>query len=151
MITLREMTAADLDAVLDLRQRWLSRTLGDYSISQDERKWFAAYPGNRSAFALIANDEAKYVGYLLSSWRGHPTMSGTSGEIDEIHVALDYQRQGIGRRLVEAARETLLARAMDLTTIRASVDRDDVSSRAFWSAMGYEQLAVEFVDYLELP
>ena len=149
MITIREMTAADLDAALDLRLRWLSRALGNYSVSANERKWFAAYPGNRSAFALIANDEARCVGYLLCSWQGHPTMSGRAAEIDEIHVALDYQRQGIGRRLVEAARERLLVHVDDLTTIRVLVDRDDDGSRAFWTAIGYEQRVIEFVDYLE--
>lgn len=149
MITIREMTAADLDAVLELRRRWLARTLDNYTITQDERNWFAAYPGNQSAFVLMATDDGKCVGYLLSSWRAHPTMSGTRADIDEIHVALEYQRQGIGRRLVEAARERLLGRVDDLTVVRASIDRNDVGSRAFWSAMGYEQQVIELVDYLE--
>ena len=151
MISIREMTPADLDVVFELRRRWLSRALGAYSISQAERNWFAAYPGNPQAFALLAMEETRCVGYLLCSWRAHPTMSGSSADIDEIHVALDFQRRGIGRRLVEAARERLLDRVDDLTTIRAAADRKDVSSRAFWEAMGYEQLAIEFVDYLEQP
>jgi ribosomal protein S18 acetylase RimI-like enzyme len=142
------MTAADLEAVFDLRQSWLSRTLGDYSVSAKERKWFGAYPDNPQAFALLATENEQCVGYLLCSWQAHPTMSGMSANIDEVHVAFDFQRQGIGRRLVETARELLLERVADLTTLRASVDRKDVSGRAFWKSLGYEQDMVEFVDYL---
>ena len=149
MISIREMIAADLDSMLDLRQGWLSRTIEEHAISQPVRDWFAAYPGNSRAFALVAIDKGKCLGYLLCSWHGNPTMSGTSAEIDEIHVAADYQRNGVGRKLVYRARESLLTRVSDLTTIRAFADRNDLRSRAFWKDIGYEQLVVEYVDYLE--
>ena len=149
MTNIREMTSADLDTALDLRQKWLSSTVDAHAISPGERDWFAAHPGNPQALALVANDNVRCIGYLLCSWHGHPTMSGSSAEIDEIYVVPEYQRRGIGRSLVERARELLLERVDDLTGIRACSDRNDVSSRAFWQALGYEHHVVEFVDYLE--
>lgn len=149
MFSIREMKAADLDAMLDLRQKWLSQSVDGYTVSQRERDWFAAYPGNPQAFAFLALEDGQCLGYLLCSWHGHPTMSGASAEIDEIHVASDNRRRGIGRQLVDTAREMLLDRVSDLTTIRAGADRHDVSRRAFWAALGFAQDVIEFVDYLD--
>ena len=76
-------------------------------------------------------------------------MRGRAAEIDEIHVAADYRRQGIGRKLVEHARELLLSRVEDLTTIRAFVDREDHIGKAFWNSIGFVNHLMEFTDYLE--
>ncbi len=76
-------------------------------------------------------------------------MRGRAAEIDEIHVAADYRRQGIGPKLFEHARELLLSRVEDLTTIRAFADREDHIGQAFLNSIGFEHHVVEFTDYLE--
>ena len=120
MIIIRQLTPADVAMALDLRLRWLA---SEFDIATettaDERAWLAAYPGNAQAFALVATEDERCVGYILVSWHSHATMRGRAAEIDEIQVAADYRRQGIGRKLVEHARELLLSRVEDLTTMRA--------------------------------
>ena len=149
MTIIRQLTHADLATVLDLRLRWLAREFDIARSTEDIRAWFAAYPGNAQAFALVAIEDERSVGYILVSWHWHPTMRGRAAEIDEIHVAADYRRQGIGRKLIEHARELLLSRVEDLTTMRAFVDREDQIGNAFWNSIGFEHHVVEFTDYLE--
>ena len=149
MTIIRQLTHADLATALDLRLRWLAREFDIAKSTEDIRAWFAAYPGNAQAFALVATFNGECIGYVLVSWHWHSTMRGRAAEIDEIHVAADYRRQGIGRKLVEHARELLLSRVEDLTTIRAFVDREDQIGNAFWNSIGFEHHVVEFTDYLE--
>ena len=149
MIIIRQLTHADLATVLDLRLRWLASKFNATETTADEGAWFAAYPGDAQAFALVATEDERCVGYILIPWRSHPTMRGKAAEIDEIHVAADYRRQGIGRKLVEYARELLLSRVEDLTTLRAFVDRKDHIGQAFWNSIGFVNHLMEFTDYLE--
>ena len=149
MIDIREMTPADLDAVLALRREWLPTGSKDCGDALLERNWFAAYPGNTKAFALVATDAGKLVAYLLCSWHGHPAMAGTAAEIDEIHVAKAYRGQGLGRELVDRALRMLQVRVSDLNAVRSTVDKDDQEARAFWHSIGFEHHVVEYTHYLE--
>lgn len=149
MMAIREMTDADLDSMLALREDWLTGESGNTVSTESVRGWFSAYPGNDRAFALVARDNNLCVGYCLVSWHQHPTMTGTLAEIDEIHVAQAWSRRGVGREFVERSREMLEAKIDDLTAIRARVDRQDTETGAFWRAMGFEQNVHEYMDYLE--
>lgn len=149
MINIRAMTDADLDAVLSLRQDWLSRTSDAREPTESERRWFSAYPGNESARAFVATVDKAPVGYCLMSWLSHPTMTGTVAEIDEIHVAPEWTRRGIGRELVERSRKSACDNVNDLTVIRARVDDNSIGARAFWGSLGFEHHVLEFTDYLD--
>ena len=149
MFTIREMTDADLENMLALRNDWLSGESETRASTEDEVRWFSAYCGNDRACALVATVSNLCVGYCLVSWHRHPTMTGTLAEIAEIHVAQAWSRQGIGRQLVERARRTLEATIDDLTAIRAGVDRRDEAASAFWRALGFEHYVLEYMDYLD--
>ncbi|MCY4072406.1 MAG: GNAT family N-acetyltransferase [Chloroflexi bacterium] len=149
MFAIREMTDADLDNVLALRRDWLSRESETQVSTEDEVRWFSGYCGNDRACALVATVTDAPVGYCLVSWQRHPTMTGTLAEIDEIHVARAWSRQGIGRQLIERARKTLALKIGDLTAIRARVDRQNEEAGAFWRALGFEHFLLEYTDYLD--
>ncbi len=149
MIKIREMQGSDLDAMLRLRGAWLSKETEASETTELERAWFARYPGNEMAPALVAEEGDQIVGYLLCALTTHPTAAGTSAEIDEVCVADLHRRQGIGRRLVEALRRQLLSSVNDLTTIQARTDRENDRAQAFLAALGFKRDVLAFTDYLE--
>ena len=149
MIKIREMQGSDLDAMFRLRRAWLSKETEASDATELERAWFARYPGNEMAPALVAEEGDQIVGYLLCALTTHPTAAGTSAEIDEVCIAESHRRQGIGRRLVEELRRQLESGVDDLTTIRARTDRENDRAQAFLAALGFEHDVLEFTDYLE--
>lgn len=149
MVNIREMQSSDVEAMLRMRRAWLSQMPQASETTELERAWFARYPGNKMAPALVAEDGCQIVGCLLGALTTHPTAAGTSAEIDEFCVAESHRRQGIGRRLVEELRWQLLSSVDDLTTIQARTDRENDLAQAFLTALGFEHDALEFTDYLK--
>lgn len=149
MIKIREMRSSDLDTMLRLRGAWLSSIVESSESTKLERAWFARYPGNEMAAALIAEEGDQIVGYLLCALTTHPTTAGTSAKIDEVCVAESHRRKGIGRRLAQELRRRLSANVSDLSTITARIDRQNESGKAFLYALGFEHDVLEFTDYLE--
>ena len=149
MIIIRDIQAPDIEAVLALRERWLSEKLPVWNTTARERAWFARYPGNMRAPALVAVDGDRLIGYILCALMTHPAMPGVSAIIDEICVGESHRRLGVGRRLVDALRTWLRSTVDDLSVISARIDREDETARAFWIALGFEHHLHEFTDYLE--
>ena len=149
MIKIREMQSSDVDAMLRLRLDWLSQQFNAAETTELERAWFARYPGNTNALALVAEDGDRIVAYVLCALTTHPTAIGITAEIDEVCVAESHRRQGIGSRLVKDLRLRLRSSVDELTTIQARADREDDRAQAFLGALGFEQLTLEFTDYLE--
>ncbi|MCY3779157.1 MAG: GNAT family N-acetyltransferase [Chloroflexi bacterium] len=148
MINIREIRTSDVDAMLALRFQWLSTQFNAVKTTELERDWFARYPGNSMAPALVAEEDSRLVGYVLCALMRHPAMPGLSALIDEVCVAESHRRQGIGRRLVAELRARLLSRVNDLSAIRTQVDREDETSMAFWTALGFEHHCLDYTDYL---
>ena len=149
MINIRKIQASDVEVMLALRARWLSKQFNTVNTTERERAWFSRYPGNEVAPALVAVDGDQIVGYVLCALMRHPAMTGVSATIDEICVAESHRGQGIGRRLVEELRSRLCSTVKDLNTISAQVDHEDETAKAFWTALGLEHHLLEFTDYLE--
>ena len=149
MIKIREMRSSDIDAMLRIRLDWLANQYDESETTELERAWFARYPGNEMAPALVAEDDGQIIAYALCSLTTHPTAVGRAGEIDEVCVLEAYRRQGIGARLVAEARRLLRSRVDDLTAIQARVARDDGPAAAFLRAQGFEHDVLEFSDYLD--
>lgn len=149
MIKIRQMQSADVAAMLRIRLDWLSQQFDVAETTELERAWFARYPHNKSAPALIAIEGDQIVGYLLCALMSHPTAKGAVAQIDEICVADSHRRRGIGRRLIEELRQRLRSNVDELTAIQARADRDDEPAQAFLRAMGFEHDLLEFTDYLQ--
>lgn len=148
MINIREIRTSDVDEMLALRLQWLFKRFNAVNITEQEQVWFASYPGNSMASALVAKEDNQLVGYVLCALMRHPAMPGMSALIDEVCVAETHRRQGIGRQLVAELRARLLSSFNDLSTISAQADREDETAKAFWQALGFEHHLIEFTDYL---
>ncbi|MCY3864046.1 MAG: GNAT family N-acetyltransferase [Chloroflexi bacterium] len=149
MIEIRDMRSSDVEAALRIRLEWLSAQFDVSETTELVGAWFARYPDNEAALALAAEDGDQVVGYLLCALRTHPAAVGRAAEIDEVCVSESYRRRGIGRRLVDTARQRLRHTVDDLTVIRARTDREDKPAQAFLRALGFEHDTLEFTDYLE--
>lgn len=149
MINLREAEHTDIDAMLALREQWLATLRNIANSTDDERAWFSRCPGNSMAPTLVAEDGRQLVGYIMCALMKHPAMPGTSALIDEVCVAESHRRRGIGRLLVEDLRRRLIANVADLSAFSAKAGHEDETARAFLHALGFEQLLLEFTDYLE--
>lgn len=148
MIKIREMRSSDVDAALRIRLDWLSKQFETAETTELERAWFARYPGNEMAPALVAIESDQIVGYLLCALTTHPTAVGVSAEIEEVCVAESHRRRGIGSRLVEEMRQRLRSTVDDLTTIRARTDCKNDRAQELLKALGFEHNVLEFTDYL---
>lgn len=149
MISIREMSSSDVDAMLRIRLDWLSQQIEAKETTELERAWFARYAGNRNAPALVAEDGDQIVGYLLCALTSHPTATGIAAVIDEVCVVVSHRRRGIGSHMVEESRKRLHSTVGDLTAIQARAEREDYQAQAFLRTLGFEHDLLEFTDYLE--
>lgn len=149
MIEIRDMRSSDVEAALRIRLEWLSAQFKVTKTTALVAAWFARYPGNEAALALVAEEGDQVVGYLLCALRTHPTAVGRAADIDEVCVSESYRRRGIGRRLVDTVSQRLQHTVDDLTVMQARTDREDKPAQAFLRALGFEQDALAFTDYRE--
>ncbi len=143
------MQSSDVEAALRIRLEWLSAQFDVTETTVLVESWFARYPGNEAAPALVAEDGDRIVGYLLCALTTNPTQVGRAAEIDEICVTKSYRRRGIGTRLMDTLRQRLQNTVDDLTVIQARTDRANKPAQAFLRALGFEHCTLEFTDYLE--
>ena len=123
MIKIREMRSSDVDAMLRIRLEWLSQQFDAAETTELERAWFARYPGNEMALALVADRGDQIVGYLLCALTTHPTAVGASSGNRRSLRAESHRRRGIGRRLVEELRQATPER---LSTISRRFGREPI-------------------------
>lgn len=129
-ITLREATADDRDRVIALwRAAGLTRPWND-----PETDYRLALESPAST-VLVAEDGGDMpAGAVMVGFDGH------RGWVYYLGVTPGRQRQGAGRSLMAAAEAWLKAR--DCPKIMFMVRTDNLPTRAFYAALGYEDQAV---------
>lgn len=131
---IRTGTAEDLVALLQL---WLNAeaepTHTDDLVSLQE---LLAFDANALLVAQAGNDLA---GSVIAGW------DGWRGSIYRLAVAPEYRRQGVARKLVQAA--TARLEKAGAARLQAIVVENDVRAMGFWSNLGWERqvLRVRFV------
>ncbi len=124
--SLSDFTIADYDGVLHLWQT----TPGVGLSPSDTRKAIAAYLERNPGFSQVArSDEGRIVGVILC---GH---DGARGYIRHLAVAEKYQRQGLGRRLVEASLAKLKASGIYKCTVFTFTDNS--TGNSFWQILDW--------------
>jgi ribosomal protein S18 acetylase RimI-like enzyme len=120
------MTADDYEGVFEL---W--NTVPGIGLRKEEdsepgiRRFLERNP--RTCF--VAEEDGTIIGVLLS---GH---DGRRGFIYHTAVKADYQRRGIGRRLVSAAEDALKQEGIRKTAL--VVFEDNEAGNRFWEAAGF--------------
>ena len=149
---MRIETTIDLD---ELRPLWLA--LKDWHgqiapdigrLRDDEDSWarrranYVEWLGEEGTFILVArDDDGRAIGYAVCFPAGEsPTWAGLQDaiQIADLAVLPDARRGGIGRALIAAARER-----SGRGTVRLMVVGANAEARAFYEALGFQELFVE--------
>ena len=126
MLRIRKLTSADYAAVYALWMSCPGMGLNDVDDSEEGiRRYLARNPDT----CFAAEDANRLVGVILS---GH---DGRRGYIYHTAVAPDWQRRGIGAKLVEAALEALRAEGINKVVLVAF--SRNKAGNAFWERMGF--------------
>ena len=124
MVNIRVMTADDYDGIAEVWKNHRGTNPVD-----DSREGFEKYIRRNPATSFVAEDNGMIIGTILA---GH---DGRRGLFHHVSILPEYQMQGIGRMLVEAAVEAL--RNEGITKVLMVVFKDNDNGNEFWEHMGF--------------
>ena len=126
MVRIRKMTLADYNSVYAL---WMSCPGMGLNDVDDSEEGIRRYLERNPDTCFVAEEEGRIVGAILT---GH---DGRRGYIYHTAVAPDCQRQGIGKRLVDAALAAL--RDAGITKVALVAFSRNEAGNAFWATLGF--------------
>ena len=133
--TIRVARATDAEAVLSLAGPFATSFVLDEAAFH---RSYAALLASTEARLLVADSDARIVGYLLGVAHHTFFANGRVAWVDEIMVEESWRRQGVGAALMREF-ETW-ARARECRVVALATRR----ARTFYAAIGYEESAVYF-------
>ena len=125
---MRNMRLDDYDNVYAL---WLSCPGMGLNNLDDSREGIAKYLAWDPDTCFVAVEQDCIIGAILT---GH---DGRRGYISHTAVSPSYQRQGIGRQMVETALNALKAQGINKVNLVAFAHNE--KGNAFWEKMGFTQ------------
>ncbi|HEX5725578.1 MAG TPA: GNAT family N-acetyltransferase [Longimicrobiaceae bacterium] len=142
-LVIREATAADLPALVRLHvTTWNDtypgvRSPPTYEVR--EGQWRAAFAANDDSWFcfVVARSDGELVGFAKGKRYAHPDQPGYSGELNKIYLLREYQRLGLGRRLVGHVARRFLGQGISSMLLFA--DAGNPACR-FYEALGAEKL-----------
>ena len=142
-LTIREATAADIPALAELHVKTWNATYPEvqkkptYEIR--ERQWrnaFEVTDGSWFCF-VIENQSGELVGFAKGKPYDHSDLPNFAGELNKIYLLREYQRRGLGRRLVGHVARRFLSQGIASMVLFA--DPQNPSCR-FYEALEAERL-----------
>ena len=127
-MNIRNMRLGDYDGVHEL---WLRCPGMGLNNLDDSREGISVYLARNPGTCFVAEEQGDIVGAILS---GH---DGRRGYIYHTAVSPKYQRQGIGRQLVESALNAL--RSQGINKVGLVVFSKNEAGSAFWEKMGFKE------------
>ena len=124
MVEIRVMTVSDYDGICEV---WENH--GGTNPVDDSYDGFAKYLRRNPTTSFVAEDNGKIVGTILA---GH---DGRRGLFHHVSVLPEYQKQGIGKMLVDNAMEALEKEG--ITKVLLVVFKDNDNGNAFWEHLGF--------------
>jgi len=128
-IIIRQMTPADLDAVMELEN---TAYTSPWTRLMYEQELYA----NPCACYLVAMDGEKLAG-SCGTW-----LKVGEGHITTLAVAPEYRRQGIARSMMEAALDIMLQTGV-ISSVTLEVRRSNKPAIALYKSMGFKTFAIE--------
>ncbi|MBD5560689.1 MAG: GNAT family N-acetyltransferase [Clostridia bacterium] len=122
------MQLDDYDSVYAL---WLSCPGMGLNNLDDSREGIAKYLARNPDTCFVALEQRDIIGAILA---GH---DGRRGYISHTAVSPSYQRQGVGKQLVETALNALKAQGIYKVNLVAFAHNE--KGNAFWEKMGFTQ------------
>ena len=113
------------------------RTPADYA------KFLIRQLDDPKAIVLVADDHGDVIGYVYATDEGYDYMSlrGPAGVLQDILVAPEFRRRGVGEQLLQAAMETLKGRGVSQIVL-STAERNADAQRLFARA-GFRRTMVE--------
>ena len=142
-LAIREATADDIPALARLHVvTWNDtypgvRSPPTYEVR--ERQWreaFAADDGSWFCF-VVERDDGELVGFAKGKRYASPDQPDYAGELNKIYLLREYQRRGLGRRLVGHVVRRFLGQGVDSMLLFADAGNP---SCGFYEALGGEKL-----------
>jgi L-amino acid N-acyltransferase YncA len=142
-LMIREAKAEDIPALAALHVKtwnetyWNVRNPPTYSIR--ERQWreqFQVTDGSWFCF-VVENRKGELVGFAKGKRYDHSDLPDYSGELNKIYVLREYQRLGLGRRLLGCVARRFLSQGIDTMVLFGTPQNP---SCAFHEALGGEKL-----------
>lgn len=124
MVEIRVMTVSDYDGICEVWENHRGTNPVD-----DSYDGFAKYLRRNPTTSFVAEDNGKIVGTILA---GH---DGRRGLFHHVSVLPEYQKQGIGKMLVDHAMEALEKEG--ITKVLLVVFKDNDNGNAFWEHLGF--------------
>jgi ribosomal protein S18 acetylase RimI-like enzyme len=124
MVKIRVMTIADFDGICEVWKNHKGTNPVD-----DSAEGFAKYIRRNPTTSFVAEDNGKIVGTILA---GH---DGRRGLFHHVSVLPEYQKQGIGKMLVDNAMNALEKEG--ITKVLLVVFKDNDNGNAFWEHLGF--------------
>ncbi|MBE6862492.1 MAG: GNAT family N-acetyltransferase [Ruminococcus sp.] len=118
------MTIADYDGICEVWKNHEGTNPVDDSI-----EGFTKYLRRNPTTSFVAEDEGRIIGTILA---GH---DGRRGIFHHVSVVPEYQKQGIGKMLVDSAVEAL--KKEGITKVLLVVFTHNDNGNAFWEHMGF--------------
>lgn len=157
-VSVRRATAADLQAIVPLLEEvdelhrralpWLFRRISGPE-QTTFRDAFVSQP-DHATFLAVAPD-GSLVGVLYAFLRPAPrapiVQPAVVAEIDALAVKSSFRRQGVGKRLVEAALDWAGSAGASRTEL--GVFDFNEAARAFWASLGFQVLSYRLVRHGE--
>jgi ribosomal protein S18 acetylase RimI-like enzyme len=145
-LMIREATAADIPALAELHVKTWNATYPDvqkkptYEIR--ERQWREAFEvTDGSWFCLVIEDQSgELVGFAKGTPYDHRDLPDFAGQLSKIYLLREYQRRGLGRRLVGHVARRFLRQG--ITSMVLFAEPRNPSCR-FYEALGAERLLDE--------
>ncbi|WP_152416317.1 GNAT family N-acetyltransferase [Pseudomonas sp. PAMC 26793] len=126
MVTLRVMSAADYDAVLELMQNTPGISLRDADSREATERYLARNPG----MSFVAEIDGVLGGCVMC---GH---DGRRGYLQHVLVLPEYRRQGIANALVERCLTSLAQ--LGIRKCHLDVFKTNDSAARYWQAQGWQ-------------
>jgi ribosomal protein S18 acetylase RimI-like enzyme len=142
-LVIRDATSADIPALARLHvTTWDAthgRGPGGPTYELRERQWREAFAtDDRRWFCLIVErSDGALVGFAKGSPYSHSDLPDFSGELNKVYLLSDYQRRGLGRRLVGHVARRFLSQG--ITSMVLFGDARNPSCRC-WDALEGERL-----------
>lgn len=140
---IREAVAADIPALTDLHVRTWNATYPEVEKKPThairERQWreaFAVTDGSWFCF-VVEGPNGELVGFAKGTPYDHRDLPDYAGALSKIYLVAEYQRQGLGRRLVGHVARRFLSRGV--TSMLVFADAGNPSCR-FYEVLGGEPL-----------
>ena len=129
-VTIRRMTDEDLSQVNEISHS----LFGKERVSTWPQAVEAHWKQHRPTLSFVAEQDGQVIGFLLGGIRRARRMVPLAGWIDMLGVHPDYQREGIGRRLVEVFSEECKKSS---AVISVAIKKNDKPLKKFFNKMGF--------------